>query len=79
MDSLINYTVFYGVQVVGEFRYLWEVRELIKVDNDIYQGGYVYLHRPKITNKHWFRVDGTPVLNPDVPKELRALALLLNI
>lgn len=41
---------------------------------EIYQGGYVYLPE----DRQWFRCDLTPVLDEDVPKDLKALLLLLS-
>lgn len=41
---------------------------------EVYNGGYVY--RP--TDQTWWRMDITPVLIEDVPKEIRMQALLLT-
>lgn len=66
-----RYQVFYANQLIRETfavpRY-WDLGE------EIYQGGYVF----KMSDRTWYRCDFTPVLIEDVPKELRALALLLN-
>ena len=50
---------------------------------EIYDGGYVLMlgnTRPGSFWKPdgWYRCDGTPVLDADVPAELRAMALLLS-
>jgi hypothetical protein len=72
------YTLFYGTQVAGEYNDLRVARKEYPVDTDVYQGAYVYWHEGAAKHK-WYRMDTTPVLMDDVPKELRLMALLLNI
>ena len=43
---------------------------------EIYNGGYQY--QPNNIANLWYRMDGTPVLPVDVPKELLTLLLLLS-
>ena len=81
---MANYTVFYGTQVVGEYANTKEMKLDIPVDGDIYQGGYCYLgaahnHEWAVRGPGWYRIDMTPVLLEDVPKQLRTMALLLNL
>lgn len=49
---------------------------VVALPNEIYQGGYIYMPWLADERIHWHRCDLTPVLLEDVPKELRALALL---
>jgi len=69
--------LFYGTQVVAEFEEQKPVSSSIRdqFGQEIYDGGYVYA---PTYNKKWWRCDATPLLLDDVPKELRALALLLT-
>jgi len=43
--------------------------------SEIYNGAYVYVKSPI---DQWLRADHTPCLIEDVPKELRALLLIMN-
>jgi hypothetical protein len=69
--------LFYGSQLVAELdgSKLHSGRIRILFGQEIYDGGYIY--SPKMTTT-WWRCDLTPVLIHDVPKELRALVLLLT-
>lgn len=61
----------------------------VTCDREIYNGGYVYAQLPprhvpgtaiSFPNRDngWFRIDGTPVLECDVPTETRLINLLLQ-
>jgi len=72
--------LFYGTQLVAELESQETSYQMIRerFGQEIYNGGYAY--RPGITGSlwKWRRCDMTPCLIEDVPKELRALALLLT-
>lgn len=70
----MNFIVFYAGLLYGE--YSKEGLTLLQVQGDleIYNGAYVY-------NKYqlnWYRMDGTPVLDVDVPLNLKAMLLLIT-
>jgi hypothetical protein len=70
--------LFYGTQLVEEFlasdpRPNNGIKSVY--GQEIYDGGYMYYPNAKT---EWWRCDLTPVLLADVPKELRAFALLLT-
>ena len=76
--------LFYGGQLVTEIttsmitgrglgRYIQEVH-----GQEIYNGGYIYAPWQPGYSCEWWRCDMTPCLVDHVPKELRALALLLT-
>ncbi len=44
---------------------------------EIYNGAYVFNQNPS-GGRPWYRMDGTPVLLSDVPKELRAWQLVMS-
>lgn len=69
--------LFYGNQLVASLESNRLTSTYIKANygQEIYDGGYI--HSPQLTTT-WWRCDLTPVLLADVPKELRALALLLT-
>jgi hypothetical protein len=69
--------LFYGNQLVAQLPDEPVTAGYIKnhFGQEIYDGGYLYA--PAL-NKPWWRCDATPVLLDQVPKELRALALLLT-
>jgi hypothetical protein len=70
--------LFYGTQLVDEFlasESHINVRIKSVYGQEIYDGGYIF---SPSTSTVWWRCDLTPVLLADVPKELRALALLLT-
>ena len=61
----------------------------VTCDREIYNGGYVYVQHPPrhvpgstipIPNlgNGWYRIDGTPVLEYDVPAETRLTNLILQ-
>lgn len=68
--------LFYGTQLVDRLPLdgnSW-TRIYSNYGPEIYNGGWLCAQ-----DKHqWYRCDGTPALLADVPKELRALALLLT-
>lgn len=79
---MIDIIVFYAGQVLLKFDNnkefeIW--RRSIAVGNrEIYNGSYVYLRSTaKLNNRPWYRMNGTPVLLEDVPKDLRAQVLVL--
>lgn len=45
----------------------------VQCDTEIYNGGYAYA-----VGDRWYRMDGTPVLDVDVPLNLKAMLLLLT-
>lgn len=63
-----------------EFR-IWR-RTLPNCWHKVYNEAYIYVSSKApaymIFDSGWFRADGTPCLTEQVPKELRALALLLT-
>lgn len=76
----MNYLVFYAGLLYGE--YDGDTFRMLQVqcDPEIYNGGYFYLRPPQfaITTERWYRMDGTPILDVDVPVNLKAMLLLLN-
>ena len=72
-------TIFYAGQIIAEFDFFHELREYrIICGQEIYNGAYVYV--PPQNNRQereWFRMDTTPVLEQDVPLELKTWVLLL--
>lgn len=69
-------TVFYAGRIYAEYLHLKAYREAITSESDVYQGGYLYLHDNKYGK--WFRCDVTPVLDEDVPPELKMWLLILD-
>ncbi len=70
--------LFYGNQLVDEFLASESyINKRIKsvYGQEIYDGGYIY--SPLLTTT-WWRCDMTPCHIEHVPKELRALALLIT-
>lgn len=67
-------TVFYGKQIYGKYDRVTS-RNLM----DMPDGVYIYWKNHSNANKCWYLKDLTPVLLEDVPKSLRALALILNL
>lgn len=55
-----------GTNTIREFR--------TSCSSEIYNGAYAYVME---NPPEWFRMDGTPVLLSDVPKELQLLNLIL--
>lgn len=78
MNSVL---VFYAGEVLLEFDKFKEFdtwrRACIHGAPEFYNGAYVYNHDDREA-RHWYRMDCTPVLLNDVPKELRLLVLLLT-
>ena len=74
--------LFYGNQFVGEIERggTVSISRQIKAlyGQEIYDGGWVYAQWPNTYPYEWWRCDMTPCLIEHVPKELRALALLLT-
>ena len=69
--SQIRYWVFYAGLLYGEYT---DLRYL----HGFPDGAYIYRpHDPD--KKYWYMSDLTPVLDIDVPKELKMLCLVLNI
>lgn len=78
-----NIIVFYADQLLLEFDDYKEFqswRRATAVGNyELYNGSYVYSHpRTSYQVPEWFRMDSTPMLLADVPKNLQALVLLLT-
>lgn len=69
-----KFTVFYGTQLFGEYD---KLPSFIDVGEEVYNSAYVYMKGKQISG--WYRLDNTPVLIEDVPKELRAFILILNL
>lgn len=72
----MKYTVFYAGLLYGEFPAPPYPYRLWKRDFPLDLPDGAYLHTPE---GKWFRSDYTPVLDADVPLELKALCLLLNL
>lgn len=67
-------TVYYAGLVYGEYT-IKEYRDMRRsCSKEFYNGAY---YKSK-HDKTWYRMDGTPVLLVDVPKNLLTLELLLN-
>ncbi len=79
----INCYVFYAGQLIGQYSTKNFNTYKSKCGTEIYNGAYVYRqsyreHFSLDYSNGWFRMDTTPVLIEDVPKELRLLLLLLT-
>lgn len=76
-----NILVFYADQLLLEFNdhkefEIW--RRATCVGNyELYNGSYVY-YSAIYEGRTWYRMDSTPMLLADVPKNLQALVLLLT-
>jgi hypothetical protein len=74
-------TVFYANRIHLETDDHREVRALL-LGAEIYNGGYMYINSDNALDRSnrtgWYTCDFCPVLIGDVPKELRALVLLLG-
>jgi len=75
--------VFYAGLLYEEFAYKEGFRHLQTTCNpEIYNGAYAYIPAANTaSHEHarcWYRMDGTPVLIADVPKELLLLMLLIT-
>jgi hypothetical protein len=87
-----NALVFYAGQLlieipIGEFKE-W-ARSMCHGDPEVYNGAWVYgtsspRHVPGAAvpippqSPDWYRMDGTPALKSDVPKDIQTLVLLLT-
>jgi hypothetical protein len=77
-------TVFYADQLYGQFDTSGYKLMRTSCDQEIYNGAYVRIdsERPGLPSSlethGWFRMDGTPVLDADVPPTLKALVLLMT-
>ncbi len=70
----MNYIVFYAGLLYAECA-REAFRELqVQGDLELYNGGYAYSKELK----EWYRMDGTPVLDEEVPTNLKAMLLLLT-
>ena len=69
-----RYYVFYATLLYGEYSRSFTYKELQALPDG------VYIYEPEDRDgDYWFLKDLTPVLIEDVPKELRALVLLMCI
>ena len=68
------FIVFYAGLPYGE--YAAEGLRLLQVQGDLelYNGGYVY----NKYDKRWYRMDRTPLLDVDVPLNLKTMLLLIT-
>ena len=78
--------VFYAGRLYTEHA---DIRDLHKGPNDcspeVYNGGYLYL--PKQFNNSgfrsvitgWYRMDKTPLLESEIPNELKLLLLIMGV
>lgn len=70
----MNYLVFYAGLLYKELATNDKFRNLqVFCPTEIYNGGYLYVR----TDRMWYLMDGTPLLDCDVPKELKTTLLLL--
>lgn len=73
---------FYAGQLLHEFPkgYGWSSAStfLNRWSAEIYNGAYLHENPQNDFQHAWYRADLTPVLDVDVPKELKLLVLLLN-
>lgn len=73
--------LFYGTQLVEVINcnQVFISRQIKALHRqEIYDGGWVYAPWDKNQPYEWWRCDMTPCLIEHVPKELRALALLIT-
>lgn len=74
--------LFYGTQLVDEMDHIRQFRLSSRIKNlhgqEIYDGGWVYAQYFIDSPYEWWRCDMTPCFIEHVPKELRALALLIT-
>ena len=68
-----RFYVFYATLLYGEYTSFKELRAA-----DLPDGVYLYEPEDK-DGDYWFLKDLTPVLPEDVPKELKALCLIMGI
>lgn len=66
--------VFYAGLLHSEYASHDSFRALqVHCDMELYNGGYIY-----VIGDRWYRMDGTPVLDVDVPINLKTMLLLLS-
>lgn len=82
--------VFYAGQLIGQFSVDHYRQHRVSCTPEIYNGAFVYrlVPPPRYVpaaqvplprqDPGWFRMDGTPVLDSDVPPELKLTVLLLG-
>lgn len=76
--------LFYAGKLAGEYSKWSYLRfDLTHSDTaigqEMYHGGYVYSNQdPATTQSRWWRCDGTPMLDEDVPLELKMQVLLMG-
>jgi hypothetical protein len=73
--NMKHFTMFYAGLIHMETDDIREFR-ITEIGYEIYNGCYIYIKDEKPPN--WYRGDLTPCLIEDVPKELRALLLILT-
>lgn len=67
--------VFYAGLLYGEYTEYADFRALqVQGQTELYNGGYVYDEQ----FQSWYRMDMTPLLDVDVPLNLKAMLLLLT-
>lgn len=74
-------TVFYAGQIIWEGDAGKEFVNFRTVaEPEIYNGAWVYRKWPDslARTNPWYRMDSTPALEEDVPKDIRTLVLLLQ-
>lgn len=67
--------VFYATLLYGEYTYETFTNE---VRMALPEGCYLHF-TPPLSERHWYRLDLTPVLIEDVPKEIKMLCLVMGI
>ena len=76
-----KFFVFYGSQLAFEFKSYREydvIRQSMYMNNyDFYSKAWIY-SPAQVKDSGWYRMDGTPRQESDVPKELRMLQLLMT-
>lgn len=70
----MKFLVFYAGLLYKECSTHTELRQTqVMCPTEVYNGAYFYA-KPE---RKWYRMDGTPVLDCDVPKELKVILLLI--
>ena len=80
MNTVPRILIFYAGMLHSEVHVFPRLEEL---GAEVYNGAHVYVHSHWLPHSiwetvGWYRADKTPVLEADVPKELRVLTLLLT-
>ena len=71
--------VFYAGLLYGEYDSKSFRLLQVRSDCELYNGAYVFrTNLTKHPDRPWYRMDGTPCLLADVPKELQMSVLLLT-